>query len=130
VLILGSDQLRNLATWQRWRELLAHAHMACTQRERVPLTICPEPVEALVRRTRRAAPARCAGRLDRVLHDAAGAGVGHRTAGAAGPRRTSGRNWSGRRFSTILKRTSCTGRTRLADHGVPERWICENCNVS
>jgi len=49
VLILGSDQLRNLATWKRYEQLLAHAHIACTQRERVPLTDLPEPVEALVR---------------------------------------------------------------------------------
>ena len=50
VLILGSDQLRNLATWNRYEQLLQHAHIACTQRERVPLTDLPEPVEALVRR--------------------------------------------------------------------------------
>ena len=32
VLILGSDQLRNLATWHRYRELLDFAHIAATQR--------------------------------------------------------------------------------------------------
>ncbi|HPU54075.1 MAG TPA: nicotinate-nicotinamide nucleotide adenylyltransferase, partial [Burkholderiaceae bacterium] len=48
ILILGSDQLRNLATWHRWRELLQHAHLACTQREQVSLADLPEPVEQLV----------------------------------------------------------------------------------
>ena len=48
VLILGSDQLRNLATWHRWRELLDYSHIAATQRERVPLADLPEPVERLV----------------------------------------------------------------------------------
>jgi nicotinate-nucleotide adenylyltransferase len=42
VLILGSDQLRNLDTWHRWQELLAHAHIAATQRERVPLSELPD----------------------------------------------------------------------------------------
>jgi nicotinate-nucleotide adenylyltransferase len=49
VLILGSDQLRNLATWRRWESLLEFAHIACTQREQVPLSDLPDPVEALVR---------------------------------------------------------------------------------
>jgi len=48
ILILGSDQLRNLDTWHRWRELLDFAHIAATQRERVPLTDLPEAVERLV----------------------------------------------------------------------------------
>jgi nicotinate-nucleotide adenylyltransferase len=48
VLVIGSDQLRNLATWHRWEALLQYAHVACTQRERVPLTGLPAPVEALV----------------------------------------------------------------------------------
>jgi nicotinate-nucleotide adenylyltransferase len=48
ILILGSDQLHNLATWHRWRDLLDFAHIAVTQRERVPLTGLPEPVEQLV----------------------------------------------------------------------------------
>jgi nicotinate-nucleotide adenylyltransferase len=62
VLILGSDQLRNLASWHRWRELCEHAHIACTQREQVPLTDLPEPVEALVReRGRDALPDAAAG---------------------------------------------------------------------
>jgi nicotinate-nucleotide adenylyltransferase len=48
VLLLGSDQLRNLATWHRYRELLQHAHIAVTRRERVSLARLPEAVEALV----------------------------------------------------------------------------------
>ena len=50
ILILGSDQLRNLASWHRWRELLEHAHLACTQREQVSLADLPEAVEQLVSR--------------------------------------------------------------------------------
>jgi nicotinate-nucleotide adenylyltransferase len=49
VLILGSDQLRNLATWRRWQALLDVAHIACTQREQVSLAELPGAVEALVR---------------------------------------------------------------------------------
>jgi nicotinate-nucleotide adenylyltransferase len=45
VLILGSDQLHNLASWHRWRELFDLAHLAVTQRERVPLTGLPELVQ-------------------------------------------------------------------------------------
>ena len=48
VLILGSDQLHNLASWHRWRELLDLAHLAVTQRERVALSGLPEPVQALL----------------------------------------------------------------------------------
>jgi nicotinate-nucleotide adenylyltransferase len=48
ILVLGSDQLRNLATWHRWESLIGLAHLACTQRERVPLSDLPEPVERLV----------------------------------------------------------------------------------
>ena len=48
VLLLGSDQLRNLATWRRYRELLDLAHIAITRREQVSLARLPEPVEALV----------------------------------------------------------------------------------
>lgn len=46
--IMGSDQLRNLSSWHRWRELLDHAHLAVTQRERVPLSGLPAEVDALV----------------------------------------------------------------------------------
>ncbi len=48
VLILGSDQLRNLDTWHRWQELLDYAHIAATQRERVPLAGLPPVVDRLV----------------------------------------------------------------------------------
>ncbi len=48
VLVLGSDQLRNLATWHRYRELLQHAHIAATQRGTHPLTALDAPVEALL----------------------------------------------------------------------------------
>ena len=46
VLVLGSDQVRNLATWHRWRELLDYAHIAVTRREQVPLTDLPPEVDA------------------------------------------------------------------------------------
>lgn len=49
VLLLGSDQLRNLATWRRYRELLDLAHIAVTRREQVSPIRLPEPVEELVR---------------------------------------------------------------------------------
>ena len=48
VLLLGSDQLRNLATWHRYRELLDFAHIAVTRREQVSLARLPDPVETLV----------------------------------------------------------------------------------
>ena len=48
VLILGSDQLRNLASWHRWTDLLGLAHLAVTQREQVPLSDLPPAIEALV----------------------------------------------------------------------------------
>lgn len=48
VLILGSDQLHNLASWHRWNELLDLAHLAVTQRERVALSGLPQPVQALL----------------------------------------------------------------------------------
>jgi len=48
VLLLGSDQLHNLATWHRYRELLDHAHLAITQRERVTLDGFAPEVEALI----------------------------------------------------------------------------------
>jgi nicotinate-nucleotide adenylyltransferase len=48
VLLLGSDQLRNLATWHRWREIVTLAHLACTQRERVSLEHLPDEIEALL----------------------------------------------------------------------------------
>ncbi len=48
VLLMGSDQLRNIATWHRYDELLSLAHIGCTQRERVALDRLPPPVEALL----------------------------------------------------------------------------------
>jgi len=48
VLLMGSDQLRNLATWHRYRELLDFAHIGCTQRERIGLERLPAEVDALV----------------------------------------------------------------------------------
>lgn len=48
VLLLGSDQLRNLATWHRYDELLQHAHIAATQRGAHPLSGFDAPVEALL----------------------------------------------------------------------------------
>lgn len=48
VLLLGSDQLRNLSTWHRWREIVTLAHVACTQRERVSLEHLPDEIEALL----------------------------------------------------------------------------------
>ncbi|MEK9776889.1 MAG: nicotinate (nicotinamide) nucleotide adenylyltransferase, partial [Quisquiliibacterium sp.] len=48
VLLLGSDQLRNLASWYRYRELLNYAHIACTQREQVSLQRLPAEVDQLL----------------------------------------------------------------------------------
>ncbi|MEI6319391.1 MAG: nicotinate-nucleotide adenylyltransferase [Pseudomonadota bacterium] len=57
VWVIGSDQLRNLHTWHRWTELFDQAHVAVTQRERVPLTDLPDAVEAaLAERGRPALP--------------------------------------------------------------------------
>lgn len=38
ILIIGSDQFRNLYSWHRWEELFEYAHIAVTQRERISLT--------------------------------------------------------------------------------------------
>ena len=48
VLIVGSDQLRNLATWRNWQRLFDLAHIAATQRERITLEDLPPEVEAEV----------------------------------------------------------------------------------
>ena len=48
VLILGSDQLRNLATWHGYRELLDHAHIAATQRGPHRLSDFEPRVESLL----------------------------------------------------------------------------------
>jgi nicotinate-nucleotide adenylyltransferase len=50
ILVLGSDQFRNLATWHRWEELLNYCHIAVTQRETISLSDLPEPVEQLLQR--------------------------------------------------------------------------------
>lgn len=49
VMIIGSDQLHNLPTWHRWRELLGLAHIAVTQRERITLEDLPPAVDTLLR---------------------------------------------------------------------------------
>jgi len=48
VLLMGSDQLRNLATWHRYRKLLDYAHIGCTQRGRQSLDALPAEVETLL----------------------------------------------------------------------------------
>lgn len=48
VLIVGSDQLRNLSTWRNWQRLFDLAHIAATQRERITLEDLPPEVEAEV----------------------------------------------------------------------------------
>lgn len=48
VLLLGGDQMRNLATWHRYRELLQHAHIAATQRGPHRLTGFVDEIETLV----------------------------------------------------------------------------------
>jgi len=48
VLVLGSDQLRNLPTWHRWHELFRHAHLAATQRETVGLDALPPELDELL----------------------------------------------------------------------------------
>lgn len=48
VLLLGSDQLHNLASWHRYRDLLGLAHLAVTQREDVRLSAFPPAVEQLL----------------------------------------------------------------------------------
>jgi nicotinate-nucleotide adenylyltransferase len=64
VLVIGSDQLRNLASWRRWRELFGHAHVAATRRERVPLDDLPAELEAeLAARGRDALPDAPAGAI-------------------------------------------------------------------
>jgi nicotinate-nucleotide adenylyltransferase len=64
VWVIGSDQLRNLSSWHRWRELFAHAHVAATRRERVPLDDLPAELEAeLAARGRDALPDAPAGAI-------------------------------------------------------------------
>ena len=49
VLILGADQLRNLASWKSYEALLNYVHLAVTTRPGFGLQDLPDPVEALVR---------------------------------------------------------------------------------
>jgi len=64
VLVIGSDQLRNLPTWHRWTELFALAHVAATQRERVGLDGLPAALEhELAARGRQALPDAAAGAI-------------------------------------------------------------------
>jgi len=64
VLIVGSDQLRNLATWRNWQRLFDLAHIAATQRERITLDDLPPEVDAEVaRRGRDALPDAPAGSI-------------------------------------------------------------------
>jgi nicotinate-nucleotide adenylyltransferase len=64
VLVLGSDQLRRLHTWHRWRELFGLAHVAATQRERIGLEALPDTLEAeLAERGRDALPDAPAGAI-------------------------------------------------------------------
>jgi nicotinate-nucleotide adenylyltransferase len=46
--VMGSDQFRNLPSWHRWEELLDHAHIATTRRERIGLDDLPPSLEARV----------------------------------------------------------------------------------
>ena len=48
ILLMGSDQLRNLPTWHRARELLGFAHIGCTQRGPADTTALDRAVEALL----------------------------------------------------------------------------------
>jgi nicotinate-nucleotide adenylyltransferase len=50
VLLMGSDQLHNLASWSRYENLLTLAHIGVTQREHIALRSFPPAVEALVQR--------------------------------------------------------------------------------
>jgi nicotinate-nucleotide adenylyltransferase len=64
VLIVGSDQLRNLATWRHWQRLFDLAHIAATQREMIALADLPPEIEAEVaRRGRDALPDAPAGSI-------------------------------------------------------------------
>lgn len=48
VLIMGSDQLHNLATWHRYEEILTLAHIAVTQREQIRLQNFDAVIEKLL----------------------------------------------------------------------------------
>lgn len=64
LLVIGSDQLRNLPTWHRWFELFQLAHVATTQRERIGLEGLPAELEAeLAARGRQSLPDTPAGAI-------------------------------------------------------------------
>jgi nicotinate-nucleotide adenylyltransferase len=64
ILILGSDQFRNFASWHRYTEILHFCHLAVTQRELVPLTDLPAEVEALLtKHGQQSIPSRPAGAI-------------------------------------------------------------------
>ena len=44
----GPDEFRNLDTWHDWQHLLDYAHLAVTQRERIPLSDLPPDIEKLL----------------------------------------------------------------------------------
>jgi nicotinate-nucleotide adenylyltransferase len=48
VWLMGADQLANLPTWHRWRELLEFAHLGVTSRGPAGLGNLPPPVVALL----------------------------------------------------------------------------------
>lgn len=48
ILLMGSDQLHNLASWHRYQDILKFAHIAVTQREQVRLQDFPAEVEQLL----------------------------------------------------------------------------------
>ncbi len=48
VLLLGSDQLRNLPTWHRWDELLRHAHLGVVRRAEDTLEALDARMQVLV----------------------------------------------------------------------------------
>lgn len=48
VLIMGSDQLHNLASWHRYQEILGLAHIAVTQREQIRLQDFNPEIEKLL----------------------------------------------------------------------------------
>ena len=88
ILVLGSDQFRNLETWREWRHLLDYAHLAVTQREQVPLANLPPDIEKLLMAHGTGALPDAPLRQHHVLPDAAGAAVIHPAAQTAGRRPT------------------------------------------
>ncbi len=89
ILVLGSDQFRNLDTWHDWQHLLDYAHLAVTQRERVPLSDLPPEIEKLLM-AHGTGSLPDSHRQHHVLPDAARSAVGHAAAQAAGRRPAGG----------------------------------------